>query len=162
MARHQTGDKPWYDSTFIKFRNAIWHHQTSDVLVQSDVKCKTFNFHFNLSKFIICVFLSVTFILRNQQHSCWCLDDAGGQVISSYGIGRILMEYSGFSTRGVDCYFSFYIQCVWKCVFVYCEQMPLPQLIAHIDAWLWTINATPLQCRSTAWTSVWAAPPCML
>ena len=35
MARHQTGDKPWHDWTFIK--------------------CKTFNFHFNLSKFIMCV-----------------------------------------------------------------------------------------------------------
>ena len=26
-------------------------------LVQSDVKCKTFNFHFNSSKFIMCVFV---------------------------------------------------------------------------------------------------------
>ena len=28
--------------------------------------------------------------------------------------------------------------------------------------WLWTINATSCQCRSTAWTSVWATPPCIL
>ena len=128
--------------------------------VQGDVKCKTFHVHFNFPKFMIVCFCqsqvyptqSIAWLLMSWRRS----RGPGPQQIlywpDSYGI-----FYSGFSTRRVQCYLSFYSQCVWKCVFVYCEQVSMPHLIAHIDGSPCILCFRQYICNSCI-DSLWITP----
>ena len=132
-------------------------------LVQSYVKCKTFNFHFNSSKFVICVFLS-------ESRLSYVINSIAADVLAAQGGGGGHQQLWYWSdSHGI---FRFQHQKSWLLFFILCSMCMevcfcLLRTGAHatVDSshrWLWTINATSWQCRSTAWTSVRAAPPCIL
>ena len=93
MARHQTGDKPWHDSTFIKFRNTIWHHQTSDVKctcykVTSNVKHLTFT----------SIYLNLSYVCFCQSRLSYVINSMAADVLTTQGArSSAAMVLAGFS-----------------------------------------------------------------
>ena len=59
-------------------------------LVQIDVKCKTSNFQFNSSKFIICVFLS-------ESPSSYVINSIAADVLTQGARSSAAMVFAGFS-----------------------------------------------------------------
>ena len=112
-------------------------------LVQSDVKCKTFNFHFNSSQFSICVFLS-------ESRLSDVINSIAADVLTTQQGAKSSadMVLAGFSWNIL---FRFQHQKSWLLFFILysirmevCFCLLRTGVYATVDSshrWLWTINA---------------------